>query len=267
MDFTLTTYKKLLLAFQSAGYTFQTFEQFLSQPADGKVVVLRHDVDELAGNALKIAQLEHKLNVNATYYFRIVKQSNNAQVIKQIVEFGHEIGYHYEDLNMAEGNMEKAEKNFAKNLEYFRSFYPVRTVAMHGSSSGKFDNRDFWNQHKLADYGLIGEPYLSVDFTKIFYLTDTGYAWDGGKYAVRDVVENHFGITFHSTSQVVEAIQQGTFPKKCMILAHTLWTDSLLQWINLHLREFFRNRVKQLSQRSALVKKIYSNLVRLYWKR
>ena len=42
MDFTLKTYQSLLSALKHAGYTFQTFEEFLSVPADGKVVVLRY---------------------------------------------------------------------------------------------------------------------------------------------------------------------------------------------------------------------------------
>lgn len=70
-------------------------------------MVLRHDVDELAVNALAMARLEHDMGIAASYYFRIVKQSNNPAVIHQIVQLGHEIGYHYEDLN---------KKRFINNL-------------------------------------------------------------------------------------------------------------------------------------------------------
>ncbi len=266
MDFTLTTYKELLKTLKSAGYTFQTFEQFLQHPAEGKTIVLRHDVDELAVNALAMARLEHDLGIAASYFFRIVKQSNNPTIIRQIVQLGHEIGYHYEDLNLNNGDVGKAVEEFERNLSYFRTYYPVKTVAMHGSSSCKYDNRDLWKVRQLSDYGLIGEPYISIDFTKVYYLSDTGYAWDGGKYAVRDVVENYFGLSFHSTRQVIAAIQNGVFPQHCMILAHTLWTDSIPRWMGLHLREFLRNRVKHWSRSNAFVQKIYSKLVRLYWK-
>ena len=134
-DFTLKSYRSLLLAFQQAGYRFQTFEELLTAPAEGKVVVMRHDVDELAGNALKMARLEHELGVRATYYFRIVKQSNVPEVIEEIARLGHDIGYHYEDLVLAEGDERKAIKLFEEHLAYFRQYYPVRTVSMHGSSS------------------------------------------------------------------------------------------------------------------------------------
>ena len=119
-DFTLKSYRSLLTAFQKAGYQFQTFEGMMTAPAEGKTVVMRHDVDEKAPNALKMAQLEHELGIRSTYFFRIVKQSNVPEVIRGIAAMGHEIGYHYEDLATAEGDMEKATASFEKNLIYFR---------------------------------------------------------------------------------------------------------------------------------------------------
>lgn len=266
-DFTLKSYRSLLEAFQKAGYQFQTFEEFMEHPAEGKTVVMRHDVDEKAPNALKMAQLEHGLGVKSTYFFRIVKQSNVPEVIRGIAALGHEIGYHYEDLATAEGDMEKAVEAFKKNLTYFREYYPVRSVCMHGSSTSKFDNRLLWETHQLCDFGLVGEPYLSVDFSKVFYLTDTGYAWDGGKFATRDIVENRFGLQFHTTQQIVACINEGKFPEKTLILAHTLWTDSFPQWIALHLRELFRNRMKVWATKNEGVAKVYKKIVGLYWKK
>lgn len=266
-DFTLKSYQSLVQAFQRAGYQFQTFEDFVTQPREGKTVVMRHDVDELAWNALKMARLENKLGISATYFFRIVKQSNVPEVIESIVALGHEVGYHYEDLALAEGDEGKAIETFEENLSYFRKYYPVRSVCMHGSSTSKFDNRLLWKKHSLSDYGLVGEPYLSVDFDKVFYMTDTGYAWDGGKYAVRDIVESPFGLKFHTTAQVVDCINEGKFPEQALILAHTLWTDSRWQWDWLHLREFFRNNLKLWAKNSPVVAQLYKKMVDFYWKK
>ena len=126
-DFTLDVYRSLVLAFQRAGYQFHTFEEFASCPAMNNTVVMRHDVDELAWNALKMAKLENKLGIRATYFFRIVKQSNSPEVIEQIVQLGHEIGYHYEDLALCEGDEKRAIASFKENLEYFRKYYPVKS--------------------------------------------------------------------------------------------------------------------------------------------
>lgn len=266
-NFTLKTYQSLLKAFLQAGYRFQTFGEFMEHPVEGNVIVMRHDVDELAWNALKMAKLENTLGIRSTYFFRIVKQSNVPEVIRNIVTLGHEVGYHYEDLSTAEGDMEKAMVTFQTNLDYFRQYYPVVSVCMHGSSSSQYDNRQIWKEHRLSDFGLIGEPYLTVDFDTIYYLTDTGYAWDGGKYSFRDAVNNSFDLSFHTTRQIVECVNSGLFPDKALILAHTLWTDNIAQWLWLHFRESLRNRIKLLSRKHKTVAKCYDKLVKSYWKK
>ena len=266
MDFTIRKYRELVRTFVESGYQITTVLQYLETRPSGKILVLRHDVDEQPQNALKMAEAEKELGVNATYYFRRVSKSDHPDVIRKIAAMGHEIGYHYEDLTLSEGDIPKAIDSFAKNLEYFRQYNQVKTVCMHGSSSSRFDNREIWDHASLDDYGLIGEPYLSFDFNQVYYLTDTGYAWDGGKYAVRDKVDSAFALSFHRTDEVIEAVRKGQFPEQSLILAHTLWTDSLPLWTFLHLREFLRNRVKLMSKNNKVIAALYNKMVKLYWK-
>lgn len=266
-DFTLRKYKELVRSFVESGWQVVTVRQYLESTPSGKVLALRHDVDEQPQNALKMAEAEKELGVNATYYFRRVTKSDHPDIIRKIAAMGHEIGYHYEDLTLSEGDVPKAIESFGRNLEYFRQYYPVKTVCMHGSSSSRFDNREIWKQVQLADYDLIGEPYLSFDFNQVFYLTDTGYAWDGGKFAVRDKVDSAFSLSFHRTDEVIDAVRSGQFPERSLILAHTLWTDSLFLWTFLHLREFLRNRVKLMSKNNKVVAALYNKMVKLYWKK
>lgn len=266
VDFTIRKYRDFIRAFVESGFRIVTVREYLETKPGGKVLVLRHDVDEQPQNALKMAEAEKELGVHATYYFRRVPKSDHPDVIRRIAAMGHEIGYHYEDLTLSEGDMPKAIESFSRNLEYFRQYSPVKTVCMHGSSSSRFDNREIWKQARLEDYGLIGEPYLSFDFNQVYYLTDTGYAWDGGKYAVRDKVNSAFSLSFHTTDQVIEAVRNGQFPEQSLVLAHTLWTDSLPRWTFLHLREFFRNRVKLMAKNNKAVAALYNKLVKLYWK-
>ena len=266
MDFTIKKYQALISTLKESGYRFVTFSEYLQNKLEGYVIIMRHDVDEQAHNALKMAKVENELGIKATYFFRIAKQSNKPDIIRQIVAMGHEIGYHYEDLSTANGDYEKAIVTFREHLEYFRTFYPVTVVCMHGSSTSKYDNRLLWQKYYLGSFGLIGEPYLSLDFEKIFYVTDTGYAWDGGKYATRDVVENKFGLTFHTSDEMIDSVREGFFPKQAMILAHTLWTDSRYEWIYFHLREFFRNRVKLYAKKNKYIALLYQKAVTYYWK-
>jgi len=121
MDFTIRTYKKLLQSIVDSDYPVITKSEYFSNSGKfNKFIILRHDVDERPINALNMARVEHSLGLKSTYYFRIVKISNNADVIRQIVSLGHEIGYHYEDLALSNGNIELALNSFDKNLKYFR---------------------------------------------------------------------------------------------------------------------------------------------------
>jgi len=101
-DFTLEIYKQLISELKKAGYSFQRVEDFIQKPVD-RVVVLRHDVDLRKWAAIRLAKYEASIDIKSTYYFRIGQQSYSPIIIKQIVDLGHEIGYHYEDLASCNG--------------------------------------------------------------------------------------------------------------------------------------------------------------------
>ena len=252
MDFTLKKYTELLLCFEKAGYQFITFEDY----CDGKVnsdrfVILRHAVDLKAKNSLATAKIEASLGMHASYYFRVVPQSNRPEIISKIASLGHEIGYHYEDMTICGGDMEKAIGNFRQQLDYFRQFYPVKTVCMHGSPRSPYDGRDLWKTYSYRDFGIIGEPYFDTDFSKLFYLTDTGRRWDGFNVSVRDRIPVYQDLwterelVYHSTDDVMRAIEKGTLPHKLMMTTHPQrWTDNLLSWSKEYISQKIKNIVK-----------------------
>ena len=84
---------------------FQTFREYIQNPPESSII-LRHDVDKLPRNSLKFAQIQNKLGIKGSYYFRIVPQSFNPQ----IAELGHEIGYHYEDYGIIGERAKKARE-------------------------------------------------------------------------------------------------------------------------------------------------------------
>jgi len=65
-----------------------------------KLVVLRHDIDGKLGNALRMAELEHELGIQSTYYFGF-PYTFKPEIIGKIQALGHEVGYHYEVLSKA----------------------------------------------------------------------------------------------------------------------------------------------------------------------
>lgn len=264
MDFTPSQYSRLMQSIRDANYEFQTMEAFIRNPLP-KVVVLRHDVDERPQNAVKIARVEFEMGIKSTYYFRILKISNTPEAIKKIVDLGHEIGYHYEDYAACRGNHKKAIESFRKNLDYFRQYYPVKTVCMHGSSMSDFDNKDLWKHVTLEDFGLLGEPYLSIDYSEVLYLTDTARTWDGGKYSLRDHVDSRMkSRNFRKTEDIIKCIKAGDMPYKIILQSHTLWTDSLPEWAWLEIRELVRNRMKIAIRNSPRLKKFVFRLIKRY---
>src|SRR5690554_6218307 len=101
MDFTLQTYKTLLQTLKNKGYTFLTFHDYLNLPLNLSLILLRHDVDLKPQNSLATAKMEHELGIKGSYYFRMVPESYDIEIIGQVAELGHEVGYHYETMDTA----------------------------------------------------------------------------------------------------------------------------------------------------------------------
>ncbi|MBS4014223.1 MAG: hypothetical protein KGZ97_10785 [Bacteroidetes bacterium] len=257
VDFTKNTLKSLILALSKQGYSFYTFNKLTDSDKKTKAIILRHDIDKIPRNALKIAKLENELGVVGSYYFRSLPCSYNEEIIKQIAALGHEIGYHYENLSVNKGAFEKAIEDFKSNLNKFRAIADVKTICMHGSPLSKWDNRKLWEKYDYRDFGIIAEPYFDVDFSQVLYLTDTGRRWDGEKVSIRDKVTPTTPIPytlypipishpFKKTKDIISAAEQGLLPDKIMITIHPQrWTDSPLPWMKELIWQNVKNVVKK----------------------
>jgi len=254
-DFTLCTYTTLLERALETGYLFYTFQDYCEGKAQGKFIILRHDVDKKAHNSLATARIEATLGIRATYYFRVVKYKKTVSIIKQIAELGHEIGYHYDVFSLFKGNPEKSIEHFEKQLIYLRQFYPVKTICMHGSPLSKWDNRDLWNFYNYRDFGIIGEPYIDLlikpMLDNIVYFTDTARMWDGDKFNVRDKVSYQMSVNrlrpgVHSTFDVIKWLKTNDNLSNIMITTHPQrWTDNKIDWMIELIFQSIKNIVKK----------------------
>ena len=211
MDFTLEKYGALLDALKAYGF---------------HSLVLRHDVDLLPENSLRSARMEGEKGMMGIYYFRAVPESWNEDIIRGIAAIGHEIGYHYESLTTCNGDVDKAYDDFCRNLEALRKIVPVKSICMHGSPRSPYDSKDIWKKYDYHALGIETEPYLDTDFSKVFYLTDTGRRWDGYKVSVRDKIPQYQdewtarGLVFHTTDDVIDGLRTGRIPKDLMMTVH-----------------------------------------------
>ncbi len=260
VDFTLRQYRDLLLALREGEYKFITFEQYCDLKKDQKAslepkkwIILRHDVDLRAKNSYATALVENELDIQASYYFRVVPQSNQPDFIRKIAALNHEIGYHYEDMTIEQGNHDKAYQHFKKQLAYFRQYYPIRTICMHGAPQSQWDSKDLWKKYDYRALGIVGEPYFDVDFSQVFYLTDTGRRWDGYKVSVRDKIPTYQdlwieqGWVYRRTKQIIQACKEGKLPNRIMITTHPQrWTDNKFFWLKELVLQTVKNGIKRL---------------------
>lgn len=250
-DFTLTAYSSLIDHLLHSNYHFITFEEYCSRSEmPQKWCILRHDVDRIPWNAVKMASIEQEKGIKSSYYFRVAKEAYNPDVIKEIVDLGHEAGYHYEDMDLVSGDIDAAYQSFKKNLEHFRAYYPVRTICMHGSPLSKYDNRDVWAKYDYKESGVIGEPYFDLDYQEVFYITDTGRSWKNGKSTVRDKVNSGFDLEIQSTQHLIKLIQTQKLPNKIMMNTHpNRWFDAFIPWT----RELVFQNLKNVIKRFVIV--------------
>ena len=238
MDFTIQKYAELLEALRS--YDFES-------------LTLRHDVDLKPANSLRIAKMEAARDMHGIYYFRAVPESWDETIIKEIAALGHEIGYHYESLTTCNGDIDAAYQDFCRNLERLRDLVPVKSICMHGSPRSPYDSKDIWKKYDYHALGIESEPYLDTDFSKVFYLTDTGRRWDGYKVSVRDKIPKYQeewqekGLTFHTTDDLIAGFYDERIPKNLMITVHPQrWNPVGIQWTEEWVMQSAKNIVKRM---------------------
>lgn len=286
VDFTLKAYQLLLESFLDNGFLFKTIEGYLESPTN-KVVILRHDVDRSPENALRISKIEDRLKIKGSYHFRIIAESNRSEVIRMIASNGHEIAYHYEDLSLQARKLnlrsnevsaslaDQAFKAFKANLHYFRQYYPVRVISMHGSPISKVDNRYLWKYFDYKSLGVVAEPYFDLSLDDMLYLTDTGRRWDGSNVAIRDKTvcrdteyyvdwirkpkkgsalamtekghDLQKKLRLRRTEDLIAAIESRQIAEKVLLTVHPQrWSKTFSGWVIELLAQSLKNPIKYL---------------------
>jgi len=252
-DFSLQAYEGYLLAIKRSYPKIIRFsEYFNSNPKPESFCLLRHDVDRKPLNALKMAKLENSVGVNATYCFRTKKHTFKPDIISKISRMGHEIAYHYESLSDANGNMERAIKDFEKNLAMLRRIVPVSTISMHGRPFEPYDNKDIWkveeNRKNLEKkYNLLGEIYLDIDYTDIAYINDTGRNWDSTKSNQRDKVNSKINADFNNGQSLLDYFNNKPHLKLVFQIHPERWSNNTFEYSIQYFMDKLINFVKILT--------------------
>jgi len=244
-DFTISKYAELCTSMLISDYRILTFSEYIEGKGDNhdRFIILRHDVDRKPFQSLKMAKLERKLGIQSTYYFRY-PFTFLPNILREVRDLGHEIGYHYEVLSKTNGDFDKAIKLFNYELTKFREICDIKTICMHGQPISKYDNKAIWDHYDFADFGLKGEGYLSIS-KDIDYFSDTGRSWSG-KNSLRDFLpgkEPRFAIA--DTDQLIRFLKD---KKACKIyiLSHPeRWASNKLEWCQSYLQDLVFNSGKR----------------------
>lgn len=245
-DFTITMYKKLMNTISNSSYKVITFNEYFNNPNQySSYIIVRHDVDKWPKNAQKLAEIEAKNSLKTTYYFRTIRKVFKPNIIKTIFSFKHEIGYHYETLAHSNGNYKKAHEMFINNLKRMREISPVKTICMHGSSFSKFDNRWLWNKFDYKKEGIIGEPYLDIDYSDILYLSDSGGSWSDYGQRSRDIISQAVIFQINDTNELIQIIEKKEFQKIILLMHPDRW-NSGIKWYYELISKRVRNNIKKV---------------------
>jgi hypothetical protein len=210
-----------------------------------RIVILRHDVDRKMMNALRMANLEHEMGIHSTYYFRY-PHTFKPDIIKQIYNLGHEVGYHYEVLSKTRGDVHQAHEMFQRELRKFRELCEIKTICMHGSPLSSYDNRNLWQKYDFMSLGLVGDAYLSFQGNEIQYFSDTGRSWQN-KHNMRDyLTSNASRNSVTSTDQLIRLIRSEEIFSMYIVVHPERWSSNIGEWAVQYVEDFAMNSGKNL---------------------
>lgn len=202
--FTFSNIGNQFKACLEADYKIVTCEQFVSMKRTGlpeKVIVNRVDIDLSVKKADRLVEIFNKLGIKATFFLRLHATEynpfsfENYRIIKNIIETGHEIGYHSEIIDQSLIWNEDAAKCLKRDITIINKIFNlnIKGVASHGGMTG-LNNLDFWKDNKAVDFGLLYETYDSQPdfdlFNNSFYISDSEWVrwkcYNMGKFVQGD---------------------------------------------------------------------------------
>jgi hypothetical protein len=173
-DFSLVDYDRLLSGLLAAGYELNPVEE-LPRPREDRVAFLRHDVDVHIPGIERIAAIERRYEVSATYYVPLTLHFNpfypeNRDILRHLVSSGHRIGLHY-DLRTYPPNEQAALEHLDNEVDSLSELVgsQVESICMHYP----------WEGHK--DIFRLGNRYIHPHHPRyadqLTYVSDSCRVW------------------------------------------------------------------------------------------
>ncbi|MEO8149874.1 MAG: hypothetical protein ABI723_19700 [Bacteroidia bacterium] len=173
-DFTIAEYEKLLVA-AKAHYEFAAFTDL---PSAKKFIVWRHDVDLSLHRALQLAQIENAHNIKATYLllphseFYNLFDSENSDLVKKIINLGHDVGLHFDSHFYGIENVSQLEKYLLREKRWIDETYgtDIKAFSFHNTTP-------FTMSCKQWQYAGLINTYAEMFQTNVGYCSDSHGIW------------------------------------------------------------------------------------------
>lgn len=175
MQFTYSAYKNLIQSLQENGYAISSYKNWKNETYSA---ILRHDIDNDIEKALCLARIEKELGIKSTYFvlvtsdFYNVFSAKNKKRLNAILDCGHDIGLHFDEVRYSEIRTSVEAKD--RILEEARILSnaiekSVEVVSMHRPSKMMLE----------ADLEIPGmiNSYGQTFFNEFKYLSDSRRRW------------------------------------------------------------------------------------------
>jgi hypothetical protein len=191
VQYLYSQYRKLLGAFIAGGYRIVTVREAARERIDGPFVILRHDVEWQASRAVAIAEVEASVGVCSTLYVRADTHAFDTVAMRGLQEQGFDIGYHYNALDRASGDFERARSLFEEELRVFREEgLEVTSATPHGDPMVRrrryTSNSDLMKRYPelleacdLVDIGRFGTRFPLQE--PVLHVSDANMRWNRGE--------------------------------------------------------------------------------------
>jgi hypothetical protein len=139
--FTIAHYAEIVELAKDMGYQFILHKDEYQDCR--KDIIWRHDVEFSPDIALKMAEIENSLGVQASYFFQIHSEFYNtlerytSDILYRIKDLGHHIGLHYDSHYYNVNDVETLERTLGIDKAYFEQVFNLKldTFSFHETTA------------------------------------------------------------------------------------------------------------------------------------
>lgn len=177
-DFTYSHYEKILDLIKKTDYKVTFFnESYLYE----KELILRHDIDVDLEKAYRMALIENKYNIKATYFVLVrsplynIFDRFNSDLIKGILDLGHQIGLHFDEAYYGSNDAENFIKYVDSEVQILKDYFDnkIFAVSFHRPSQ-------FLLQSDIKLKNNLINTYARNFIKEFKYISDSRRMWKEG---------------------------------------------------------------------------------------